>query len=600
MNQTEKALRDSLMGETGPGSFKTNWMVEAGAGAGKTHIIAWRIVRQLISGHCQPDQLVAITFTNKATNELQDRVTQYLRKERDNCSQAAKRERLTALYRAAGAMQISTIHGFCQSMLQEMPVQAGLNLESTLLDEEETSAYYREVYRRIQQEHVDCFAPLERYGIPAKLLDDLFQAAVRSPEQSIPYDWEDSKEYKDTQKALIDAGEALRQKLHGEFDHCQPQLYGDWLRQALSVPPIQTVDAALSLSRQLDLLLRPQDFVQKIRSGRIKEDGKPDRKEYPLNGLVCEDTTLHTVWSYYLDLLKQCRELEKKLEKERQKKRQTDTVKATIQQLEQEVHDLQNKLAEEKKHPAWEMVNAELNILLYIGEENKLAQAAAPLYYTVLMETLTQCLEWAREDKDRKNLLTYDDLLLRTRNLLRDCPEARRRFHQRYPVIYVDEFQDTDPIQAQILFYLTTSEQAFSVDWTKCRPEAGSLFLVGDPKQSIYRFRGADLSIYQTVRSIFQRENAVNPAAFAIAELHTNFRSTQPICNQITQLFQDKLDGRDGQAAFLAMEATEEKKPWAACMPGERLMLKRVPSRLQRLSNRRCGIRRHSLVISLC
>ena len=90
------------------------------------------------------------------------------------------------------------------------------------------------------------------------------------------------------------------------------------------------------------------------------------------------------------------------------------------------------------------------------------------------------------------------------RDMLRDSAPARAYFHGRYKAVYVDEFQDTDPIQTELLFYLTADEASFDPnDWRNCRPVPGSLFLVGDPKQSIYGFRGADISIYREVRGLF-------------------------------------------------------------------------------------------------
>lgn len=562
MNQKEQTLRAALTGESGCGSFGANWMVEAGAGAGKTYIIAWRIVRQLLAGHCRPEELVAITFTNKATNELRERVTQYLRRMWNDCRDPAERERRKDLYRNAGTMHISTIHGFCQSLLQEMPLQAGLGLEPTLLDQEETDAYYRKCFDRALREHEDWFEPMERLGISASQLEKPFRTAVRSQEQSMPYDRTDSAEYGDRARQLVKAAEELRQKLHTEFDGCDPSLYGDWIAEALELPAIDTVEGAMAFSHGLDRLLtmmQQKDNPYKVKSGRRKADGKTDTTQYALNGLVCEDSGLYTAWDAYLVQVKQHREKEAELAKERAKKRQTQAVQDSIRELEQELTDLHNQLMSVQATPEWKIMDAAVTVSQTVGRDNCLAQLAAPLYYTAMMEPLERCVAWVREQQQRENLLTYDDLLLRTRDLLRDSPQAWQRLRRRYRVLYVDEFQDTDPIQAQILFYLTTSEDAFSTDWTRCRPEPGSLFLVGDPKQSIYRFRGADLSVYQTVRAIFQREQAQDPNAFAIAELQTNFRSTEPVCTRVTGLFAHRLDGQNGQADFLAMEATADK-----------------------------------------
>ncbi|MGH9368594.1 MAG: UvrD-helicase domain-containing protein, partial [Thermoanaerobaculia bacterium] len=99
--------------------------------------------------------------------------------------------------------------------------------------------------------------------------------------------------------------------------------------------------------------------------------------------------------------------------------------------------------------------------------------------------------QWRRE----RGLANFQDLLLIARNLLRDHPQVREALRARFTPILVDEFQDTDPIQAEILFYLTGAETD-ERDWRKLTPVPGALFVVGDPKQSIYRFRRADIETY--------------------------------------------------------------------------------------------------------
>ena len=72
----------------------------------------------------------------------------------------------------------------------------------------------------------------------------------------------------------------------------------------------------------------------------------------------------------------------------------------------------------------------------------------------------------------------------------------RRDLQARFTHVFVDEFQDTDPLQAEILLLLAADDPD-EVDWTRVRPVPGKLFLVGDPKQSIYRFRRADVALYE-------------------------------------------------------------------------------------------------------
>ena len=131
----------------------------------------------------------------------------------------------------------------------------------------------------------------------------------------------------------------------------------------------------------------------------------------------------------------------------------------------------------------------------------------------------------------RTGRLDFQDLLLLTAELLRTRPDARRELGTRYRRLLVDEFQDTDPLQAEIMLLLASEpESTDTPDWRTMAPRPGALFVVGDPKQSIYRFRRADIQLYQMVKERFRVFGDV-------LELTTNFRSTPPVGRLVNQLF---------------------------------------------------------------
>ncbi len=103
--------------------------------------------------------------------------------------------------------------------------------------------------------------------------------------------------------------------------------------------------------------------------------------------------------------------------------------------------------------------------------------------------------------KEEGGALDFQDLLLKARDLLRGSREVRGYFQRRFRYLLVDEFQDTDPLQVEILFFLAEKEPC-AASWNEAVLAEGKLFLVGDPKQSIYRFRRADIEIYQAARQI--------------------------------------------------------------------------------------------------
>jgi ATP-dependent helicase/nuclease subunit A len=122
----------------------------------------------------------------------------------------------------------------------------------------------------------------------------------------------------------------------------------------------------------------------------------------------------------------------------------------------------------------------------------------------------------------------YDDLLIWARNLLRDKPEVRRYFQDRFPRVFVDEFQDTDPLQAEIVMHVA-AEGIGDGDWRRRRPGPGRLFIVGDPKQSIYRFRRADIGVYDDVKR--------GPLAGMVKSIVQNFRSDPGIIGWLNGVF---------------------------------------------------------------
>lgn len=142
--------------------------------------------------------------------------------------------------------------------------------------------------------------------------------------------------------------------------------------------------------------------------------------------------------------------------------------------------------------------------------------------------------------------LTFHDLLVCTRDLLRDHAGIREAIQGRHPRLLVDEFQDTDPLQAEILFYLTSRDSSEKT-WTECRPRPGSLFIVGDDKQSIYRFRRADMAVFESVGDLIEETGGV------AVTLTKNFRSLDIICDWCDEafgsIFEDP-DLRDLQASY--------------------------------------------------
>ncbi|MFO0730110.1 MAG: 3'-5' exonuclease [Nitrospiraceae bacterium] len=157
-----------------------------------------------------------------------------------------------------------------------------------------------------------------------------------------------------------------------------------------------------------------------------------------------------------------------------------------------------------------------------------------PHLLPTLLDLVGPFVERVRRGFIEEGWLTFDGLLARARALLRDHPEIRERLKQEYRSLLVDEFQDTDPVQYEIVLYLCERQGRRASSWRDTELEPGKLFIVGDPKQSIYAFRRADIEAFDHVVSRLEREGAL------VCTLATNFRSDVQVLDVVNGVF-DKL-----------------------------------------------------------
>ena len=172
----------------------------------------------------------------------------------------------------------------------------------------------------------------------------------------------------------------------------------------------------------------------------------------------------------------------------------------------------------EARDPALEVANrvsAELNEVL---SGLRAAALAALLPFVVAFVSQEE------RARSREGVLTFDDLIVRVRHVLRENDGAQQAFRERFAALLIDEFQDTDPLQMEIAL-------AFARERDGAPLEAGRLFLVGDPKQSIYRFRRADMAMYSRTRDEIGRAGSEFP------ELALNRRSRTEILHWVNAVF---------------------------------------------------------------
>ncbi|MET0389090.1 MAG: UvrD-helicase domain-containing protein [Polyangiales bacterium] len=158
------------------------------------------------------------------------------------------------------------------------------------------------------------------------------------------------------------------------------------------------------------------------------------------------------------------------------------------------------------------------------------------------------------EAKREAGLLDFFDLLMCTRRLLQSSDTVRRELQSTISHVFVDEFQDTDPVQSEIVFLLCADDPSERDPW-RARALPGKLFLVGDPKQSIYRFRRADIALYERVK-----QHLVSGGA-EVLQLTTSFRALPEIQSCVNAAFHAAMGGEQGQAAYVPLSAFRPSRP---------------------------------------
>jgi ATP-dependent exoDNAse (exonuclease V) beta subunit len=166
-----------------------------------------------------------------------------------------------------------------------------------------------------------------------------------------------------------------------------------------------------------------------------------------------------------------------------------------------------------------------------------------------LREEMRGLIDEYNERKRRAGKLDFVDLLISVRDLVRQDAGVRHYLQARFTHLFIDEFQDTDPLQAEILLLLA-SDDRHETDWRRVVPAPGKLFLVGDPKQSIYKFRRADIVLYRKVRDDL-RDRGVG-----FVKLTRSFRSVRNIQQFVNAAFETEMTGDvdSGQADWAPLE----------------------------------------------
>lgn len=152
-------------------------------------------------------------------------------------------------------------------------------------------------------------------------------------------------------------------------------------------------------------------------------------------------------------------------------------------------------------------------------------------YFQEVVTLVRPFLDQVQHQFRASGWIAFDGLLAKAKTLLRDHPSVRTRIKQTYRAILVDEFQDTDPVQYEIILYLGERAGSHGIAWQDVELEPGKLFIVGDPKQSIYAFRRADIEAFERV---VEKIRAGGGRTYSLV---TNFRSDAAVLDLVNNVF---------------------------------------------------------------
>lgn len=455
--------------------------LSAGAGCGKTFVLTQRFLAHLEPGPQQAElhHLVAITFTDRAAREMRDRVRATCHGKLVSCP-AEHVEHWMTMLRGLDAARISTIHSFCTSLLRANAVEAGLDpqfsvLEAPLADTLLTGATKETIHRLLIADDPDAFAFVLRFG-----LERTRNLVAWLAGQRFRVDWSAWQERSPQDVA--------RQWLDDWHQRFVPEL----LKKLREGPTAQTVLSLLRDHESSHPAMR--DACAELRA-RLPTDA---------------------VWTdppAELTSLREAAKVQGRGGKSAWPSEEVfDSVRDAFKALRDEIDQL-------------------LGLLAYEPDDVHLAAELACQGFR-LARSVAESYE---RQKREAGALDFDDLLLAARSLLRDRADVRQRFEQGIKLLMVDEFQDTDPVQADIVRMLCGEALLH-----------GKLFLVGDVKQSIYRFRRADPQVFQSLR-----EALPDPGKLSLTR---NFRSQPEILKFVNLLFQRHMPHYEPLVPFAATQ----------------------------------------------
>ena len=497
------------------------FLVEAGAGSGKTALMAGRVAL-LLAAAIHPKDIVAITFTEAAASELLERIERFVRELLDGRIPVdlrdalphgiteVQRKNLEDEARALDELTCTTIHGFCQQLVKPYPVEARIDPGAAIVDPSAAELAYQDLMEAWLSARFGRDRGAEGLGrIPpmagAGGEDDFFtELLVRASDATLDL--------------INKTARFLKHHRTAQAVAAATDVTG-FARLADAVTGFTAwYNGCGAVESTTDELI--QDLARVVADAR-------EAAARPLSGRRIADLLFHTP-------PQACKQNDIAFKRWGRKGKWKEAAKVAGRSTAQ--GEQLSAAGESHYHTcgaAYQHFCGELGALAFQRFVTEF-DALKALY---------------RDYKQQAALLDFDDLLHHARDLLKANEPVRRALAARYPRILIDEFQDTDPLQAEILWRLA-GEGDVTLPWQERTIRPGALFLVGDPKQAIYRFRGADVETY-----LVAKRALVAHEPTAVLAISANFRSQDLILDFVNSHFAAALDESTGQPGFTALSA---------------------------------------------
>jgi ATP-dependent helicase/nuclease subunit A len=467
-----------------------NLVVEAGAGSGKTSFLVDRLVELVRSGQVELRQVAAVTFTDRAASELRSRVRDQLDELARQSADDEERGRLRQALEQLDGAAIGTLHAFARRVLTSHALDARLPPGFSVMDEVSSG--------------IDFDRRWEAYVGQLLSNDDLARSIVLLRSFG----------------AKLDHLRQLARQFEDNWD-----LVKDQVGEAGPPRPVGNRYRLGELRRRADELRRRpcRDEGDRLRrrivavAGYLEQAAGADDEAELVERLHALSKGEETFQGEKLSL---------KVSNLGRKEKWDD-----VNQVRQEVGALATELED----------------LLDEVKDDCLHHLASSLRRFVLD---------GADQRRRRGELCFHDLLVLCRQLLRDPergPEVTNELHQTYRRLLLDEAQDTDPIQFELAVRIAAGSGS-QLPWDQLEVAPGSLFVVGDPTQSIYRFRRADLKAFADAFRYLQRHGEK-------VELRYNFRSVAPTVEWVNRTFSHLFGPQDAGDGPSAMVATRTDPP---------------------------------------